>query len=155
MVGPLVQASVSLVIMSLPNFLLLKPHRCSRALSYTKFSWKSLNHRVRNFATHRDSVNLDNRQSPLSQSPLDTGRSHSPLRPEPIGPFNLGISQRALRSEGTKRWSELSTGGKGSLSVHRPNAILAHAPFSHAYSFTYEKFGHYSYWCRLCITVNI
>jgi len=156
MVGPLIEASVSLMIMSLPSFLLLKPHRCSRAPSYTKFYLKSLNHRVQKFATHRDSVNLDNRQSPLSQSPLDTGRNRSQLRLESIGPFNLGTSQRALRGgEGTKKWKELSTGGKGSFSVHCPDAVLAHAAFSHAYSFTYEKFGHYSYWCRPCIAVNI
>jgi len=142
--------------MSLPNlFLLPKPHRCSRALSYTRFYLKSLNHRVQKFATQRDNVNLDNRQSPLSQSPLDTGRSRSPLRPESIGPFSLGISQRALRGGEGKKWSELSTGGKGSFSVHCPNAVLAHAALSHAYSFTYEKLGHYPYWCRLCIAVNI
>lgn len=125
MVGPLIEASVSLMIMSLPNFLLLKPHRCSRAPSYTNFYLKSLNHRVQKFATHRDSVNLDNRQSPLSQSPLDAGRNRSQLRLESIGPFNLGTSQRALRGgEGTKKWSELSTGGKGSFSVHCPNTVL-------------------------------
>ena len=143
--------------MSLPNFLLSTPYKCCRALSRTRFFLKSSSYRVSKFVTHRANVNLDNRQSPLSQS-LDTGRSRSSTRSdsESIGPFHLGISQQALHGgEGVKKWSELSTGGKGTFSVYCANVILAHAVPSLAYSFTNEKFGHYHYWCRLCIAVNI
>jgi len=102
------------VTMSLPNFLLPTPYKCCRALSRTRFFLKSSSYRVSKFVTHRANVN---RQSPLSQS-LDTGRSRSSTRSdsESIGPFHLGISQQALHGgEGVKKWSELSTGGKGTF----------------------------------------
>ncbi|KAF5356024.1 hypothetical protein D9756_004200 [Leucocoprinus leucothites] len=98
--------------MSLPSSLLRTSFRCPSSLPHARFSLKCLNTRVRKLATQRDNVNLDTQRSPLSQS-LDTGRSRSSARPESIGPFQLGISQQALRSgEKAKKWSELSTGGK-------------------------------------------
>jgi hypothetical protein len=60
-------------------------------------------------------VDLDNQQPHLSQS-LDTGRGRSSTRPDSVGPFQLGISHQGLRNgEKAKKWSELSTGGKGML----------------------------------------
>ncbi|KXN83604.1 Mitochondrial import inner membrane translocase subunit tim21 [Leucoagaricus sp. SymC.cos] len=98
--------------MSVPSALLRSALRCPWNLSRACFSMQCSTYQVRNFATHRESVNLGSRAPHLSQS-LDTGRSRSSARPDTVGPFQLGISQQALRGgEKVKKWSELSTGGK-------------------------------------------
>lgn len=54
--------------------------------------------------------------SSLLTSALDQKQrtSHSANKDDSVGPFQLGISQAALRrGEKVKKWSELSVGGKG------------------------------------------
>ncbi|KAJ3576127.1 hypothetical protein NP233_g627 [Leucocoprinus birnbaumii] len=98
--------------MSVSSSLLRTSLRCSRSFARAGSPLKCLSPRIRKLTTHRGNINLDNQQSPLSQS-LDTGRTRSSARPESVGPFQLGISQQALRNgEKAKKWSELSTGGK-------------------------------------------
>lgn len=78
----------------------------------TVFSWSlgkrclNLSRSSRNYATHRDALD----PSLLSQS-LDT--KQGPAR-ESVGPFKLGLSQTQLAQQPkVKKWSELSTTGKG------------------------------------------
>ena len=56
--------------------------------------------------------------SSLLTSALDQKqRTSHPSREDSVGPFQLGISQAALRrGEKAKKWSELSVGGKGKSS---------------------------------------
>jgi hypothetical protein len=65
---------------------------------------------TRGHATHRDAS-----ASSLLTSALDQKQRSSQLnREDAVGPFQLGISQASLRrGEKAKKWSELSTGGKG------------------------------------------
>ena len=66
----------------------------------------------RTFATHRDDLDFSTRGSPLSNT-LDSKRGAEPKH-ESVGPFQLGLSQQALRTgEKVPKWSELDTKGKG------------------------------------------
>ena len=65
----------------------------------------------RRYATRRDNLDFSEPGSLLSHS-LDTNRSEA--KHDTVGPFQLGLSQTALRKgEKVPKWSELSTGGKG------------------------------------------
>ena len=65
----------------------------------------------RRYATRRDNLDFSEPGSLLSHS-LDTNRSEA--KHDTVGPFQLGLSQAALRKgEKVPKWSELSTGGKG------------------------------------------
>lgn len=68
---------------------------------------------LRRYATRRDNLDFSEQGSLLSHS-LDTNRSEA--KHDTVGPFQLGLSQTALRKgEKVPKWSELSTGGKGVL----------------------------------------
>ena len=59
----------------------------------------------RSYATHR------NNASDLLSQTLDVKRGSR--RKDTVGPFVLGVSPSQQSAENVKRWSELSTGGKG------------------------------------------
>lgn len=64
----------------------------------------------RRYATRRDNLDFSEPGSLLSHS-LDTNRSEA--KHDTVGPFQLGLSQSALRKgEKVPKWSELSAGGK-------------------------------------------
>lgn len=70
----------------------------------------------RKYATHRQATESS---SLLSQS-LDTGNRANQRRQngDSVGPFQLGVSQSSLgQKENVKKWSELSTGGKGTCHI--------------------------------------
>jgi hypothetical protein len=125
----------------------------------TGFSQKYSKYQIRKYTTHKDSVNLDHQPSHLSQA-LDTGRNRSSVRPDTVGPFQLGISQQALRSgEKVKKWSELGTGGKSVLFILPHDATLANAALlnlpSRTNSFTNEEFSRHSHWRKSCNATDI
>ncbi|XP_006454739.1 hypothetical protein AGABI2DRAFT_215207 [Agaricus bisporus var. bisporus H97] len=98
--------------MSIPSALLRSSLPCTRSLYLTGFSLQCSRRQIRRFATHNKSVNLNQQPSYLSHS-LDTKHANSSTRHDSVGPFQIGISQQALRSgQKAKKWSELSAGGK-------------------------------------------
>ncbi len=113
MAGTPIETVRSAFVMSIHSQILRPSTRCWGSLSRMRFSQRCSIHHMRQYATHPEGVNLNNPTSHLSQS-LDTKHQRSSVRPDTVGPFQLGISQQALRSgEKVKKWSELSTGGKG------------------------------------------
>lgn len=63
----------------------------------------------RRFATHRDPL-----PSSLLTSALDQKQRNSTQgRNDSVGPFALGVQPSFRQGEKVKKWSELSTGGKG------------------------------------------
>ncbi|TEB39346.1 hypothetical protein FA13DRAFT_1725330 [Coprinellus micaceus] len=99
----------------------------------------------RTFATHRDDLDFSTRGSPLSNT-LDSKRGAEPKH-ESVGPFQLGLSQQALRT-GKKipKWSELDTKGKALRATARTTnlgVILLGAGLSALliYSLTSELFS--------------
>ena len=87
----------------------------------------------RNFATHRDDFDFSTRSS-LSRG-FDSKHSADPKH-ESVGPFQLGLSQQALRTgKKVPKWSELDTKGKG-----RCHRIASYAYTQYAFNFD-QSFG--------------
>jgi hypothetical protein len=64
------------------------------------------------------------RAADVLSSSLDTKQRGNPRVHDSVGPFQLGVSQAALRNgERVKKWSELSTKGKGEL--HSARFVLS------------------------------
>lgn len=60
------------------------------------------------YATYHDT------ESPALSQSLDTKQRTVPNSGDSVGPFRLGLAQSSLRKdEKVLKWSELSTGGKG------------------------------------------
>jgi len=78
----------------------------------------------RKYATHRNNNSMDfGEKSQLLSESLDTKR-RSEAKHEHVGPFQLGLSASTLRNgEKVKKWSELSTGGKGASYLPRRSNI--------------------------------
>lgn len=137
--------------MSIYSPILRPSTRCWTNLSHIRFSQRCSTHHIRLYATHPEGVNLNNPTSHLSQS-LDTKHHRSSVRPDTVGPFQLGISQQALRSgEKVKKWSELSTGGKGTSNImlwsqpERPFNLLGFL-LSCENGYANEKLDRYPHW---------
>jgi len=77
----------------------------------------------RSYATHRSNA------SDLLSQTLDVKRGSR--REDTVGPFVLGVPPSKQSAENVKKWSELSTGGKGVLYEHAWSMALmpAHPPF--------------------------
>jgi len=71
----------------------------------------------RKYATHRDPL-----PSSLLTSALDQ-KQRGPQRDESVGPFQLGMQPSIRHGEKVKKWSELSTGGKGIVGLRFPALI--------------------------------
>lgn len=96
--------------MSLSTFLLRAPRaHCTAGLSHSlSKSHQTFFLVTRKYAAHRE----PSLSSTLSQS-LDQTQRSGPKH-DRVGPFQLGLAQRSLpQSEKVQKWSELSTGGKG------------------------------------------
>ena len=90
--------------MNIPN--LFRPCSCALSRSFS-VRQRSVHVSRRWYATYRDTE-----PSVLSQS-LDTKQRTVPSG-DSVGPFRLGLAQSSLRKdEKVLKWSELSTGGKG------------------------------------------
>lgn len=101
--------------MSMSSLRLWTQTRCSaRLLRITsKSALTFVVHPKRNYATP-NSMDFGEKSQLLSESMDSKQRSRSEPRHDNLGPFQLGLSQSALRKgEPVKKWSELSTGGKG------------------------------------------
>lgn len=101
---------------------LLRPHsRPSACFTRTKPRVVILQG-CRNFATHRDPL-----PSSLLTSALDQKQRGS-QRDESVGPFQLGVQPSLRHGEKVKKWSELSTGGKGVYNYHPCHIMLINWP---------------------------
>lgn len=83
----------------------LRPSACS---TWSRSRPTSLQACSRRFATHKDPL-----PSSLLTSALDQKQRNSQGRDESVGPFQLGMQPGLRHGEKVKKWSELSTGGKG------------------------------------------
>ena len=98
----LVMYTLAPFLRSLPLCLVNRPQACASL---------TLRLKSRKYTTHRDPSS-----SPLSQS-LDQ-RTREARTTDSVGPFPLGISQRySNHDEKVKKWSELSTSGKGTFAI--------------------------------------
>lgn len=70
---------------------------------------------TRSFATHQDPGPIPS--SLLSQALDQKQRAGSSQKEDSVGPFQLGIGQQRYEQPNVKKWSELSTGGKGTRFV--------------------------------------
>lgn len=112
--------------MSLPTLLLRTHSQCTTNLSrLLAHPHRASTFVSRKYATHRD----QGHSSLLSQS-LDT-KEQLGSKSDSVGPFQLGLSASARSGEKVKKWSELSTGGKGAWSSllgwfvsHKPHLVL-------------------------------
>lgn len=74
----------------------------------------------RRFATHRDPL-----PSSLLTSTLDQKqRGNIQGQNDSVGPFALGVQPSLRHGEKVKKWSELSTGGKGMCNAYLPIYVL-------------------------------
>jgi mitochondrial import inner membrane translocase subunit TIM21 len=82
---------------------------CLRELSR---SWPNCHQGFHHVSRRKYATYHDTESSVLSQS-LDTKQRAVPMG-DSVGPFRLGLAQSSLRKdEKVLKWSELSTGGKG------------------------------------------
>ena len=88
---------------------LFRPHSRSFACLMRPRSRSTVIQGRRRYATHRDSL-----PSSLLTSALDQ-KQRGAQRDESVGPFQLDIQPSIRRGEKVKKWSELSTGGKGMI----------------------------------------
>ena len=89
---------------------LLAQTRCLSPLSCSRVIFRVVKAK-RTYATYRG-MDFGERSQLLAES-LDT-RQRSEAKQDHVGPFQLGLSPSALRKgEKVQKWSELSTGGKG------------------------------------------
>jgi len=85
---------------------LLRSHRPFACLTRTRSS-STILQGCRRYATHRDPL-----PSSLLTAALDQ-KQRGAQRDESVGPFQLGVQPSIRHGEKVKKWSELSTGGKG------------------------------------------
>lgn len=86
---------------------LFRPHlRPFACLTRTRSS-PAVSQGCRRYATHRDPL-----PSSLLTAALDQ-KQHGAQRDESVGPFQLGVQPSIRHGEKVKKWSELSTSGKG------------------------------------------
>src|SRR6266446_6259745 len=98
--------------MSITNLRLWAQRRCSSHLPRLRANIIILEPR-RKYATHQ-SMDFGDSKSQLLNDSSDK-KQRSELKHDTVGPFQLGLSPSALRKgEKIPKWSELSTGGKGS-----------------------------------------
>jgi hypothetical protein len=94
----------------------------------------------RRFATHRDAL-----PSSLLNAALDQQQQRGAQRDGSVGPFQLGIQPSFRQGEKVKKWSELTTTGKGMTEF-----ILRHSVCdtfdSHQISVAINKFRCYIAW---------
>jgi import inner membrane translocase subunit TIM21 len=96
--------------MNVTNLRVLVQTRCLSRLSCPRAIFRVVGAR-RTYATYRG-MDFGERSQLLAES-LDT-RQRSEAKQDQVGPFQLGLSPSALRKgEKVQKWSELSTGGKG------------------------------------------
>lgn len=129
------------LVMNFPGILTRYQGRCSsllpRSLSHSTRLWVIAS---RNYVTHRDSINLDTGSSTLAQS-LNGKQTRSSPSHDSVGPFQLGLSQSALRNgEKVKKWSELSSTGKGGFNLKlNCNIHSLMVSYSYALNCSYYK----------------
>jgi len=86
---------------------LFRPHpRPFACLTRTRSS-PTVSQGCRRYATHRDPL-----PSSLLTAALDQ-KQRGAQRDESVGPFQLGVQPSIWHGEKVKKWSDLSTGGKG------------------------------------------
>lgn len=118
--GPCRPSKMSMNVLRLwfPTRCSVRVHQCARAGSAR-----------RKYATHH---NMDFGGKSKLLSELESKQRSSDAKHDTVGPFQLGLSQSALRKgEKPRKWSELSTSGKGTsceLIFAEPLLILATAP---------------------------
>lgn len=100
-------------IMSI-NLRLISRTRCSaKLLRLSTNTHKCVHELKRGYATQRNSMDFGGKSQLLES--LDTRQQQrSEPKHDNVGPFQLGLSQAARKGDPVKKWSELSTGGKGS-----------------------------------------
>ncbi|KAF5312098.1 hypothetical protein D9619_003392 [Psilocybe cf. subviscida] len=115
-------------------------------LNSSKRSLASLSRRSRGYVTH-NSMDFGQKSQLLSETLDGQQKRTSGPKHDNVGPFQLGLSQQALRKEKPpKKWSELSTGGKvvrGAARTSNLGVILLGAGLSALllYSLTSELFS--------------
>jgi import inner membrane translocase subunit TIM21 len=114
----------------------------------------------RKYATHRSSMDFGEKSQLLES--LDTKQQRSDHKHDNVGPFQLGLSQAARKGEPIKKWSELSTGGKGACvsfldSDAAPifRCALLSILYSRPYNGSYNKFGCHSPWSWAFSTADL
>ena len=96
------------------NLRLISRTRCSVKLLRLSANTHKCVHesKLRSYATQRNSMDFGGKSQLLES--LDTRQQRSEPKHDNVGPFQLGLSQAARKGDPVKKWSELSTGGKGS-----------------------------------------